>query len=215
MSIESVMPSNHLISCHMFLLPPSIFPSIRGFSSESAFCIRRPKYWSFSFGITSPNEYSALISFRMDWFDLFAVQGTLKSSPTPPFKSTSSLDLSLIFMVQLAIHTLLLENHSFDYTDLCQQSGISLLFNTLSRFVTAILPGAGIFQFHGCSHHPHWFWRPRKMFPLFPHLFAMKWWDRMPWSSIFECWIITHLFHSLLSPSSKDSLVPLHFLPLK
>ena len=81
MSIESVMPSNHFILCHPLLLLPSIFPSIRVFSNESALCIRWPKYWSFSFSISPSDEYSGLISFRIDWLDLFAVQGTLKSSP--------------------------------------------------------------------------------------------------------------------------------------
>ena len=79
MSIESVTPSNHLILCHPLLLPPSIFPSIRVFSNESAFHMRWPKYWSFSFNISPSNEYSGLISFRMDWLDLLAVQRTLKS----------------------------------------------------------------------------------------------------------------------------------------
>ena len=79
MSIESVMPSNHLILCHPLLLPPSVFPSIRVFSNESVLCIRWPKYWSFSFSISPSNEYSGLISFRIDWFDLLAVQVTLKS----------------------------------------------------------------------------------------------------------------------------------------
>ena len=79
MSIESVMPSNHLILCHPLLFPPSVSPSIRVFSNESALCIRWPKYWSFSFSISPSNEYSGLISFRMDWFDLLVVQGTLKS----------------------------------------------------------------------------------------------------------------------------------------
>ena len=79
MSIESVMPSSHLILCHPLLLLTSIFPSIRIFSNESALCIRWPKYWSFNFNISPPNEYSGLISFRMDWLDLLAVQGTLKS----------------------------------------------------------------------------------------------------------------------------------------
>ena len=78
-SIESVMTSNHLIPCHPFLLPSSIFPSIRVFSSESALCIRWPKYWSFSFSISPSNEYSRLISFRIDWLDLLAIQGALKS----------------------------------------------------------------------------------------------------------------------------------------
>ena len=82
MSIESVMPSSHLILCHPLLLPPSVFTSIRVFSNESVLHIRWPKYWCFSFSI-SPNEYSRLISFRMDWLDLLAVQETLKSAPTP------------------------------------------------------------------------------------------------------------------------------------
>ena len=80
-SFESVMPSNHLIFCRPLLLPSSIFPSIRGFSSESVLLIRWPKYWSFSFSVSPSNEYSGLISFRMDWLDLLAVQGTLKSLP--------------------------------------------------------------------------------------------------------------------------------------
>ena len=79
MSIESVMPSNHLILCHPLLLPPSIFPSIRVFSNESVLCIRWPKYWSFSFNISPSNEHSGLITFRMDWLDLLSVQETLKS----------------------------------------------------------------------------------------------------------------------------------------
>ena len=89
MSIESVMPSNHL--CRPLLLLPSIFPSIRVFSNESVLCIRWPKYWSFSFSISHSNEYSGLISFRMVWLDLLAVQGTQESSPTQQFKSINSL----------------------------------------------------------------------------------------------------------------------------
>ena len=87
MAIESVMPSNHLILCRPLLLLPSVFPSIRVFSKESVLHIRWPKYWSFSFSISPSNEYSGLISFRMDWLDLLEVQGTLKSSPTLQFKS--------------------------------------------------------------------------------------------------------------------------------
>ena len=101
MFIESVMPSNHLILCHPLLLPPSIFPNIRVFSNESVLHIRWPKYWSFSFIISPSNEHSGLISFRMDWLDLLAIQGTQESSPTPQFKSINSLALSL-FKVQLS-----------------------------------------------------------------------------------------------------------------
>ena len=101
MSIESVMPSNHLILCCPLLLPPAIFPSIRVFSRESVLHIRQPKYWSFSFSITPSNEYSGLISFRMDWFDLLAVQGTLKSLLHHSSK-TSILWSSAFFIVQLS-----------------------------------------------------------------------------------------------------------------
>ena len=90
MSIESVMPSNHLILCHPLLLPPSIFHSIRVFSNESVLRIRWPKYWNFSLSISSSNEYSGLISFRMDWLDLLAVQGTLKS-PLQYYRSKASI----------------------------------------------------------------------------------------------------------------------------
>ena len=97
MSIESVMPSNHLNFLHPLLLLPSIFPSIRDFSNESAVCIKWPKYWSFSVSINSSNEYSGLISFRIDWFDLLAVQGTVKSLLQHQFESIYSLALSLLY----------------------------------------------------------------------------------------------------------------------
>ena len=97
MSIELVVPSNHLILCHPLLLLPSIFPSIRVFSSESVLCIRWPKYWEFQLCIRLSNEYSGLISFRMDWFDLSAVQDSQESSPTPQFKSVISSTLSLLY----------------------------------------------------------------------------------------------------------------------
>ena len=101
-SIESMMPSNHLILYHPLLFLPSIFPSIRIFSSESALCIRWPKYWSFSFGISPSNEYSGLISFGIHWFDLFAVQGTLKSLLQHHNSKASILHRSAFFMVQLS-----------------------------------------------------------------------------------------------------------------
>ena len=112
MSTESVMPSNHLILCHPLLLP-SNFPSIRGFSNESVLRIRLPNYWSFSFSISPSNEYSGLISFRIDWLDLLAVQGTLKSPATPQFKA-SILQRSAFFIVPLtSIHDHW-KNHSLD-----------------------------------------------------------------------------------------------------
>ena len=115
MSIESVMPSNHLILCHPFLFPPSIFPSIRVFSNESALRSRWPKYWSFSFSICPSNEYSGLISFWIDWFDLRAVQGTLKSLLQHHSSKASILWCSAFFIVQLW-HPYMnyWKNHSFD-----------------------------------------------------------------------------------------------------
>ena len=115
MSIESVMPSNHLILCHPLLLPPSLLPSIRIFSNESALHSRWPKYWSFSFNISPSNEHSGLISFRMDWLDLLAVQGALKKfSPTSQFKSINSSALSFLYSPTLtSIHDHW-KNHSLD-----------------------------------------------------------------------------------------------------
>ena len=102
MFIESVMPSNHLILCCPLLLMPSIFPSIRVFSNESVLCIKWPKYWSFSFSISPSNEYSGLISFRIDWFDVLAVQGTLKNPLQHHSSKASILWCSAFFMVQLS-----------------------------------------------------------------------------------------------------------------
>ena len=119
MSIKSVMPSNHLTLCHRFLLLPSIFPSIRVFSNEWVLHIRWPKYWSFSFSISLSNEYSELISVRMDWLDLLAVQGSLKSLLQDHSSKASILRHSTFFIVQLS-HDYW-KNHSFDFMDLCQQ----------------------------------------------------------------------------------------------
>ena len=102
MCIESVMPPNHLILCRPLLLLPSVFPSIRVFSNESVLCIRWPKYWSFSFSISPSNEYSRLISFRIDWLDLLAVQGTLKSLLQHHSSKASVLQHSAFFIVQLS-----------------------------------------------------------------------------------------------------------------
>ena len=127
MSTESVMPSNHLILCHPLLLLPSIFASIRIFSNESALHIRWPKDWSFSFNISPSNEYSGLISFRIDWFDLVVVQGTLKSLLQYHSSKASILLHSAFFIVQL-LHPYMTtgKNHSFEYTDICQQTDVSV-----------------------------------------------------------------------------------------
>ena len=139
-SFESVMPSNHLILCHPLLLLPSIFPSIRVFSNESALCIRWQKFWSFSFNISPSNEHSGLISFRMDWLDLLAVQGTLKSLLQHHSSKASILQCSPFLIVQLSLpymttgKTIALTRWTF------VGKVMSLLFNMLSRLVIIFLP---------------------------------------------------------------------------
>ena len=140
MSIEVVMPSSHLILCHPLLLPPSIFPSIIVFSNESALHIRWPKYWSFSFNISPSNEYSGLISFRMDWLDLLAAQGTLKSLSQHHGSKASILWCSAFFIVQLS-HAYMTTGKTIALTKwIFVGKVMSLLFNMLSRLIIAFLP---------------------------------------------------------------------------
>ena len=140
MSIESVMPSNHLILCRPLLLLPSIFSSIGVFSNESVLYIRWPKYWSFSFSISPSNEYSGLISFRMDWLDLHAVQGTLKSLLQHHSSKASVLRCSAFFMVQLS-HPYMTTAKTIALTRQTFVSKVmSLLFNMLSRLAITFLP---------------------------------------------------------------------------
>ena len=134
------MPSNHLILCHPLLLLPSIFPSIRVFSSESALRIRWPKYWNFSFSINPSDEHPGLISFRMDWLDLLAVQGTLKNLLQHHNSKASILQHSAFFIVQLS-HPHMTKGKTIALTRWTFVSKvISLLFNMLSRLVIAFLP---------------------------------------------------------------------------
>ena len=140
MSIEWVMPSNHLILCRPLLLLPSIFPSIRVFSSESVLCIRWPKFWSVSFSISPSNECSRLISFRIDWWDLLAVQGTLKSLFQRHSSKASILQRSAFFMVQLS-HPCMTSGKTIALTrQTFVGTVVSLLFNMLSRLIIAFLP---------------------------------------------------------------------------
>ena len=180
MSIEAVIPSNHLILCCPLLFLPSIIPSIRVFSNEWVLCISWPNYWSFSLSISPSNVYSGLISLRIDWFDL-AVQGTLQHHSS----KASVLQCSAFFIVQLSHpymttgKTIALIWWTFD------DKVMSLLFNMLSRLVITFLPRSkGLLI--------SWLQPPlaviletkknKQSQPLFPHLFAIKWWDRMPWS---------------------------------
>ena len=140
MSSESVMPSNYLILCHLLLLLPSIFPSKRVFSNESVLHIRWPKYWSFSFSISPSNEHSGLISFRMDWLDLLAVQGTLKSLLQHHSSKASILRHSAFFTVQLS-HPYMTTGKTIALTRWTFFDKVmSLLFNMLPRLVIAFLP---------------------------------------------------------------------------
>ena len=145
MSIESVMASNHFILCCPLLLPPSVFSNIRVFSSESVLCIRWQKYWSFSFSMNPSNEYSSLISFRMDWFYLLAVQGTLKSLLQPHSSKASILWCSAFLMVQLSYpymttgKTIALIRQNF------VGKVMSVLFNMLSWLFITFLQGSSVF----------------------------------------------------------------------
>ena len=145
MSIEVVMPSNHLILCRPLLLPPLILPSIRVFSNESALRIRWPKYWSFSFRISAFNNYSGLISFRMGWLDLFAVQGALKNLLQHCSSEASILWRSAFFTVQLS-HPYMTTGKKIALTRWTFVGKVtSLLFNMLSRLVITFLPKGNVF----------------------------------------------------------------------
>ena len=178
MSIESVMLPNHLILCHPFLLVPSIFTSIRVFSSESALCNRWPKYWTFSFNISPSNEHSGLISIRMDWLDLLAVQGTLKSLLQHHSSKVSIVWCSAFFTVQLSHaymttgKTIALTRRTFVGKVMC------LLFNMLSRLVITFLPRSKRLLISWLQSPSAVILEPPKislsLFPLFPHLFPMK-----------------------------------------
>ena len=184
MSIESVMPSNHLILCHPLLLLPSTFPSIRVFPNKLSLHIRWPENWCFS--ISPSNEYSGLISFRIDWFDLLAVQGTLKSLLQHHSAKSSILGHSAFFMFQLSYpyittgKTIALTRWTFVSTVM------SLLFNMLSRLVITfllrskhlnVLAAVSLWSDFGAPEN-----KVCRCFQFLPHLFAMKWWDWMPWS---------------------------------
>ena len=210
------MLSSHLILCCPLLLLPPIPPSIRVFSNESTFRLRWLKYWSFSFSISPSNEHPALISFRMDWLDLLAVQGTLKSLLQHHSSKASILWCSAFFTVQLSHpytttgKTIALTRWTF------VGKVISLLLNMLSRLVITFLPRSKRLLISWLHSPPAVILEPKKIksdtvSTVSP--FPMKWWDRKPWSMFSECWALSQPFHSPLSLSSRDFLVPLHFLP--
>ena len=152
MSIESVVLSRHFILCHPLLLLPSIFPSIKVFSNESALHIRWPKYWSFSFSISPSDEYSELISFRTDWFDFLQSKGISGIFSLQELKA-SILHCSDFFVVQLP-HAYMTTGKTMALTIQTFAGNVmSLLFNTLFRFVIGFLPRSKCFLLYGCSHH--------------------------------------------------------------
>ena len=172
------MPSSHLILCHPLLLLPSIFPSITVFSSESALCIRWPKYWSFSFNISPSNEHPGLISLRMDQLDLFAVQGTLKSLLQHHSSKASILLCSAFFKVQLS-HPYITTGKTIALTRWTFVDKVmSLLFNMLSRLVIAFLPRSKRLLISWQQSPSAVILEPRNIksatVPLFTHLFAKK-----------------------------------------
>ena len=177
------MPSNHLILCCPLLLLPSIFPSSRVFSNDSALHIRWPKYWNFSFSICPSNEQTRLIFFRMDWLDFLAVQGTLKSLLQHHSSKASILRCSAFFMVQLS-HPYMSTGKTIALTRRTLVGKvISLLFNMLSRLVIAFLPRSKCLLISWLQSPSAVLLEPKKSSQsLFPHLFAKKWWDWMPWS---------------------------------
>ena len=210
------MLSNHLIFYCPLLLLPSIFPSIRVFSSESVLPIRRPVYWSFSFSICPSNEYSGLISFRIDSSDLHAVQGTLKSLLQHHSSRASVLWHSAFFMVQLSHpymttgKTIALTIHTF------VSKVMSLLFNTLSRFVIAFLPRGKCVLIPWSQSPSAVILEPKKIksstfSPSICHEVMG------PDAMILVCLMLNFkpAFYSPLSPSSRGSLVPLYYLPLE
>ena len=192
MSIESVIPSNHLIFCRPLLLLPSIFPSIRVFSNESALHIRWPKYWNFSFNIIHPtNEYSRLTSFRIDWFDLLAVQGALKS-----LLQHHSLRHYTCFSVSVLQCSAFSTSNSHISTWLLEKPQLWLYRPLLAKWYLCFLIHFQVchsfsskeqasFNFVAAvTIHSDFGVQENEIYHcfLFPHLFAVKWWDWMPWS---------------------------------
>ena len=178
-----MMSSNHLVLyCPLFLLP-SIFPSITVFSNESALHIRWPKYWSFSFNISPSNEYSGLISFRRDWLDLLAVQGTLRSLLQHHSSKASILQHSAFFIVQLSHLHMTTEKTIALSRWIFVGKVMSLLLNMLSSLVITFLPWSKHLLIRGCSHHLQWFWSPQNKVSHCFHCFP----SYLPWSDGTRC----------------------------
>ena len=215
MSIESVMPSNHLILCHPLLLP-SIFPSIKVFSNESVLPIRYTKYWSCSFSINPSSEYSGLISFKMDSLDLPVVQGTLKSLLQHHSSKASILQYSAFFMVQLSLpymttgKTIALTRWTF------VGKVMSLLFNMLSRLVITFLPRSKHLLISWLQSPSAVILGPKEIkfvtVSIISPFICLELMGQDAMILVLWGWVLSQLFHSPLSLSSRGSSVPLHFL---
>ena len=189
MPVESVMPSNHLILCYPLLLLPSIFSSIRVYSTESVLHIRWPKYWSFSFSISPSNVYSGLISFRMDWLDLLAVQGTLKSLLQHHSSKASILQYSAFFIIQLS-NPYMTTWKSIALTRWTYVGKVtSLLFNMLSRLVIAFLPKSKCLLISWLQSPSAVILESPKIKSLFFHCFPIY----LPWSDGTRCYDLSFL----------------------
>ena len=183
MSIESEMPSSHLILCRTLLLLPSIPSSIRVYSNESTLRMRWPKYWSFSFSISPSNEHPGLISFRMGWLDLLAVQATLKTLLQHHSSKASILRCSAFFTVHLS-HPYMTTGKTIALTRRTFVGKVMfLLFNMLSRLVITFLPRSKRLLISWLQSPSSVILEPpQNKVSLFPHIFPIKWWDQMPWS---------------------------------
>ena len=215
--MPSVMPSNHLILCHS-LLPPSIFPSISVFSNESVLHIKWPKYWSFNFNISPSSEYSGLISFRTDWFGLFAVQGTLKSLIQHHSSKASILQPPAFFTVQLS-HPYMTTGRTITLTRWTFVSKVmSVLFNMLSRLVITLLPRSKCPLTSWLQSPSAVILEPKKIKSVTFSIVSPSIFHEVmgPDAMILVFWTLSFkpsFFLSPLSLSSRVSLVPLHFLP--
>ena len=214
MSMESVMPSSHLILCRpLLLLPPSASQHQSLFQWVSS--SHEVKYWSFSFSIIPSKEHPELISFRMDWLDLLAVQGTLKNLLQHHSSNTSILQLSAFFTVQLS-HPYTTTGKTIAFTRRTLVGKVMfLLLNILSRLLITFLPRSKCLLISWLQSPSAVILKPRKIksVTIVSPSFAMKWWDQMPWSSFSGCWVLSQLFHFPLLLSSRGFLVSLHFLP--
>ena len=211
------MPSNYLILCHPLLLLPSIFPSIRVFSNESVLHIRWPGYWSFSFSISPSNEYSGLIYLRIDCLDLLAVQGTLKSLLQHHSSKALIIWCSTFMIIQLS-HPYMTTGKTIALTRRTFVSKVmSLLFNMTNRLVITFLPKSKHLFISWLQSPSIVILEPKKIksvtFSIISPSTCHEVMGLDAMIFIFECWVLSQLFHSLLSLSSRGSLVPLHFLP--